>query len=402
MVDRKKLVSVGLLAVLLASCFSINVGAVTFFNDGQIGSTQETEGSLDAWGGVSVGSGGSIIANDESNPHHGVYNFKSSIPLGQTAGFFCMAYTPSFSNSYGTLFARVMNTRFDQLPEDNGDRHYMFGFYDTVASSALVRAGVIRNGEGDYKWIIRGISSGTTFTDYQGSSTPEVNTNYVVELQVTRSNDVGVYRLWVDGVLEIEVTGLDNDARSLNYYCFGCLGSTTPDLSDLNVFWDCVVVSESYNGAELDSVGVVLNAPADAGVVETFACNFNFTPLLVGVDSFQNASLIVNGSLVASNQTALTNATVNTISYTLPSNGTYLWNVQVFNSTNSVLASENFTLTVSVYVPPEPTPTPTISPTATALSLTAEDALAGAIAIAVVFFGCCVGLIFAVRKREDD
>lgn len=109
---------------------------------------------------------------------------------------------------------------------------------------------------------------------------------------------------------------------------------------------------------------VTLSAPSDDTTISTWNCNFTYVPMISGSDYFVNATLVINGTATtASNQTAIQNSVPNKISYTFTSNGTYLWNVAVYNSTNVVFASVNNTLTVSVA--PEPTPTPIPSPTPT-------------------------------------
>lgn len=221
------------------------------FTDGAVGSTQETAGTFAAWTGTVV-TAGTAYANDTTAPHHGTKNFRYYTPAGTAAGSFCSSNWQTAAQA--TLYVRVMNLRFDVLPEDNGDRHYVCGFYYNSGSTALGRFGIIKNGTGNYKWIIRGISSGTTFTDYQGANTPAVNTNYCCEYQSTVANGTGIYRLWVNGDLEIEATSLDNDARANNYLVLGTISSDTPDLSNLNVYADCVVVADAYIGPELEGI----------------------------------------------------------------------------------------------------------------------------------------------------
>lgn len=99
-----------------------------------------------------------------------------------------------------------------------------------------------------------------------------------------------------------------------------------------------------------ENVSVVLNTPANESIVTSYTQDFVYTPTLIGTDNFSNASLYLNGTLTTSNTTAIANATANTITYVLPgANATYLWDIQVWNSTNAVFSSNgNFTLTVAV------------------------------------------------------
>lgn len=154
-----------------------------------------------------------------------------------------------------------------------------------------------------------------------------------------------------------------------------------------------------------ESVSAALNQPTNASTTTTFLNNFNYTPTIQGTDHFHNSSLIINGSIVASNSTALTNATINTIPYTFASNGTYLWNVQVYNSTHAVQATNNFTLTVGVYEAPEPTSTTTVTPTATTTTigdLTTDEAAAIGLFFGLIALVLAVALPLAYRKKQGN
>ncbi len=117
-----------------------------------------------------------------------------------------------------------------------------------------------------------------------------------------------------------------------------------------------------------ERISVLLEKPDNNSTkTDSFNCSFNFKPIVETNTSqtLQFASLVVNGSIVAANQTALASNATNSIWYQLSSNGTYHWNIKLVNSTNVVSASEDFNLTLAVYVAPEPTPTPTAAPTQT-------------------------------------
>ena len=132
-----------------------------------------------------------------------------------------------------------------------------------------------------------------------------------------------------------------------------------------------VVPQVSYCQTNPSTLTVTLNTPTDQTTSSTLSNVFTYTPLITGdSDYFVDATLYINGAATtATNSTAIINATTNTISYVFSSSGTYLWNVQVTNSTWSYLASSDFTLIVSV---PTPTPTPTPAPTATPTTAPSE------------------------------
>lgn len=96
---------------------------------------------------------------------------------------------------------------------------------------------------------------------------------------------------------------------------------------------------------------VTLNSPI-TGTQTSLTVNFNFTPTFY--QTIQNASLYTNetGSwiLEETNSSTITNASSNIISHTLPSSaeGTILWNVGVWNSTNEVFDTANETFTLDI------------------------------------------------------
>lgn len=132
-------------------------------------------------------------------------------------------------------------------------------------------------------------------------------------------------------------------------------------------------------------IRVTLNTPANNTIISQFDCTFTYTPIILGSDKFHLANLVINSGTgenggfweyYKSNQTAIVNATQNSIAYQFTQNGTYIWNIRLYNSTHSIIASEksldgsehttSYILTVAVYEPtPTPSPTPTPTPTST-------------------------------------
>jgi hypothetical protein len=119
------------------------------------------------------------------------------------------------------------------------------------------------------------------------------------------------------------------------------------------------------------SLSVTLGNPANnTAKTDNFNVTFAYTPYIVGSDKYYGSSLVVNGSVVASNQTAITNNSENSITYSFASNGTYYWNIRVQNTTHIATAAEPRNITLAVVVPNPtvtPTPTPTATPTPTPL-----------------------------------
>jgi hypothetical protein len=111
---------------------------------------------------------------------------------------------------------------------------------------------------------------------------------------------------------------------------------------------------------------VSLNAPAPGATSTSLTVQFNFTP--VDDSGFSNCSLWLNstGSWAynASNQSAISNNSVNTINKTFVANGVYTWNVQCCdNAAQCAFDAGNRTLTVNVAAPPVDNP-PTVTLTA--------------------------------------
>jgi len=99
---------------------------------------------------------------------------------------------------------------------------------------------------------------------------------------------------------------------------------------------------------------VTLNSPSNGATETTWTVNFNYTPVFYN-GTIQNSSLWLNLSgtwqRVQWNTTAVTNNTQGTMSYTFSTEGVYMWNVEVFNSTHSFFASSNWTLTIDLTSP---------------------------------------------------
>ncbi len=134
-----------------------------------------------------------------------------------------------------------------------------------------------------------------------------------------------------------------------------------------------VPLALSADEDQIDDVQVTLKYPEfNSKVTTSFNISFVYLPKITGEGTYRDAALVVNGTVVAYNQTKITDNAENKIYYQVPSNGTYEWNVIVRNNTlDSVEAANAFNLTVEVHVvdptpTPSPTPTPTHTPTPTA------------------------------------
>lgn len=141
----------------------------------------------------------------------------------------------------------------------------------------------------------------------------------------------------------------------------------------------CLVLYNSQAKADVppESLIVELGGPPNNTVATpnfsienwTYPAEFNYNATIIGSDNFVSSSLIINGTAVVTNQTAIENATFNSFYYNLVANGVYIWNVQVSNSSMTVNATDYnvFIMDATVELLPSPTATepPTPSPTAT-------------------------------------
>jgi len=206
------------------------------------------------WSGTTINATCTATA-ELTFPHHGSYGLQAYIPQALATSKLATVYYGSLAGAYSHLFVRAMNVRFDVLPEDTDDFHGIIGFWENSNGNNLAQAGCIKTAAGQF-WGIRRRTGGA-FANVVGANTPVVNTNYCLEAEIIRSsaeNADGAVRLFVNGILEVESTGLDNDDRALNYVLFGVYGGGSPDLSDLNVYGDCVVISDVYIGPEVSGI----------------------------------------------------------------------------------------------------------------------------------------------------
>lgn len=113
----------------------------------------------------------------------------------------------------------------------------------------------------------------------------------------------------------------------------------------------CFIENLDLQEAEPQVNSVTLNSPV-TGTQTSLTVSFNFTPTFY--QTIQNASVYTNETgtwtLEETNSSAITNASANIISHTLPSSaeGAILWNVGVFNSTAEVFATSNATFTLDI------------------------------------------------------
>ncbi|MGD6853389.1 MAG: hypothetical protein ACQCN6_15120 [Candidatus Bathyarchaeia archaeon] len=203
----------------------------------------------------------------------------------------------------------------------------------------------------------------TTITD-------DLNCSFIYKPAINGTGNFLGASLMVNGsIVATNQTALTPYANNAISYKFPSNGTYVWNIGVQNIS-NVVWAAEDFNltvGVP-DQIAVSLKSPSNgAKITDDFNCSFVFVPSVNGTDKFTKASLIINGSTVASNQTAIIADQNNTIYYKFASNGTYNWNIQLQSESFTVTAPSNNNFTVSVYVAPTatPTPTPTAVPTAT-------------------------------------
>ncbi len=169
-------------------------------------------------------------------------------------------------------------------------------------------------------------------------------------------------------------------------------------------------------------IAVTLIAPDNGTkITNDFNVSFVFVPTAFGGDTFEGAELLINGTKITYNQTAIIADENNTIYHKLNYNGTYNWNIRLYNtSTNYVAAADNYNFTLAVYVAPTATPTPaptatptpaptstpTHTPTPTPTPTTTDDALLTTLTIVIIIVVVVAGVLAAVlvllRRRQTQ
>lgn len=96
-------------------------------------------------------------------------------------------------------------------------------------------------------------------------------------------------------------------------------------------------------------VAVALNGPLNGYSTTSTVITFTYTPYTS--DTLENASIWLNDTgtwhSAVTNTTALVNSTVNSITHMFLTYGTFVWNIQVYNSTDYAFATANYTLTLT-------------------------------------------------------
>lgn len=238
-----------------------------------------------AWTGTTY-SGGTVTVGD-SWKHHGNYGIQSHLDGGVTGTTGHAKVHKTVSGTH--LFAReIFKIDNEPLYEDGALRGRVISFSQTSTGTGCAYAGVgFSGGVLKFGMLYR---NGGAFVTVFGSSA-SLNTEYTIELEVLQStvgNSDGAQRLYVNGVLDIEITGIDNDDRPMNYFNAGLFNSGTDSAEPVNVFIDCVVVADAYIGLEASKLaytagsGQSIDVGSVSDVITVQVQDINGTPVTTG------------------------------------------------------------------------------------------------------------------------
>jgi hypothetical protein len=104
---------------------------------------------------------------------------------------------------------------------------------------------------GSVKFFAAYLKNGNIVNLFSSANTPQINTDYCLEIKASVSSSSGSVESWVDGVKDdglSDASGFDNDdGGNINYAFVGC-DNYVEESYPLTVWVDDVVVADSYVG----------------------------------------------------------------------------------------------------------------------------------------------------------
>ena len=198
------------------------------------------------WTGTSTGSGESASI-DSTNPKEGTYHAVFECNGGGTD--YAYAYQ-TLGSTYSELWARAYFYFDTTALQDNNDRVWLIRFKDADSATTPAFGGFCKI-SGSIKWVIQEAKG---FQKDYASSGPSAGQYYCVELYWLEHATAGIIRMWVDGVLACELTGLDtNDWGDVQEVRMGSALTDTNDVA-IKVDVDNCVIDDEYVGTLPPSV----------------------------------------------------------------------------------------------------------------------------------------------------
>lgn len=160
---------------------------------------------------------------------------------------------------------------FHDLPDTSTDDLNILMFTESAGASAIVYAGLYNDG-GTVKWYLRNRDSSSFSNTFSAGASPVADTWYQIRLGVVTAAGTGTAELWVDSSLHVDLSGLTNNDRALDYVSVGPLlstgptGGTTIDFDDVDIAtaegdlaWSATGGAPTINGValslEINTVG---------------------------------------------------------------------------------------------------------------------------------------------------
>ena len=200
-------------------------------------------GDFSEWTGTSTTSGDSITVVS-IDPHHGTYHAQANMSAVSKSVRYAYAYkTVDLSEFYVRFYFKFK----DNLPFTTSSDELML-IYAKAGTTVIFQAGF-----GTARGYLTGsYRSGTTWTDwYNTSIRAELDVWHCIEIYWKKDASNGVFRVYYDGVLVFERTGIDtNQYGNVTEIMVGCTRYYFASAQPLRVFTDCVVVADRYIGPE--------------------------------------------------------------------------------------------------------------------------------------------------------
>jgi len=198
-------------------------------------------GDFSAWTGTSTYGDATVSITNEKS-HHGSYCLKAT---GLDApGERAFAYK-TFATNYDALYMRG----YGMFNETWTSWNAHFISLETTSQTILAPVYHWTN----QKWGLRYNNGGTwTNTWETGTSTVSPGVWYCVEIFCDTAN--GIAKLWVNGVLKLEVIGINYYYKPIQRAVAGHRWVSTAQSSPRTVYVDCVVVADTYIGPEAEII----------------------------------------------------------------------------------------------------------------------------------------------------
>jgi hypothetical protein len=196
-------------------------------------------GDFSEWTGTSATSGDSITVVS-IDPHHGTYHAQASMSAVSRNVRYAYAYkNVDLSEFYVRFYFKLK----DNLPFTTSSDQLML-IYARAGTTAVFQAGFgATTGylSGNYR-------SGTTWTSWYATSIrAELDVWHCIEIYWKKDTSNGVFRVYYDGVMVFERTGIDTSRYgNITEIRLGCTRYYFASAQPLRVFTDCVVVAYTY------------------------------------------------------------------------------------------------------------------------------------------------------------